>query len=183
MYKIEVQSIVTGNWHESGNVDVNSFPDEDGALLAIAMFGSKPLNYRVVREFDDKPFFGHPNLAPEVNNAIANSELMGGAYIDKLAVGRTLRVQTVNTTYLIKRVAEGKEGLTIQGHPRYCPEPTPAHILGSNFGGSMLKVGFVGRGMYMEFCRIMPEEDRKRGSVDGHGLIVTSQIQEVEEIA
>jgi hypothetical protein len=47
----------------------------------------------------------------------------------------------------------------------------------------MLKVGFVGRGMYMEFCRIMPEEDRKRGSVDGHGLIVTSQIQEVEEIA
>jgi hypothetical protein len=37
--------------------------------------------------------------------------------------------------------------------------------------------------MYMEFCKIMPEEDRKRGSVDGHGLIVTSQIQEVEEIA
>jgi hypothetical protein len=46
-----------------------------------------------------------------------------------------------------------------------------AYILGSNFGGSLLKIGFVGRGMYMEFST----ENRR-------GTIITSRISEVEEI-
>jgi hypothetical protein len=119
----------------------------------------------------------HPNLAPEVNDAIIESELQGGADITKLPVGRTLKVSTQNTVYFIDRVAEGPEGLLISGHPRYCPEPVPARILGSNFGGSMLKIEYVGRGMYMEF--FITDIRRK---VDGHGTIITSQIKEVEEI-
>ena len=113
----------------------------------------------------------HPNLTPEINNAIRESELMGGVFIKDLPVGKTLKVRTQNTVYFIDRVSEGPEGLTVQGHPRYCPEPVKAYILGSNFGGSMLKIGFVGRGMYMEFST----ENRR-------GTIVTSQIQEVEEV-
>ena len=122
----------------------------------------------------------NPYLTPEINAAIAESELMGGVFIKDLPVGKTLKVRTQNTVYFIDRVSEGPEGLTIhsicqryatQGHPSYCPEPTKAYILGSNFGGSMLKIGFVGRGMYMEFST----ENRR-------GTIVTSQIQEVEEI-
>jgi hypothetical protein len=114
----------------------------------------------------------HPNLTPEINNAIRESELMGGVFIkDDLPVGKTLKVRTQNTVYFIDRVAEGKEGIEISGHPRYCPEPVKAYILGSNFGGSMLKIGFVGRGMYMEF------------STENHrGTIVTSRIKEVEEV-
>ena len=113
----------------------------------------------------------HPNLTPEISNAIAESELMGGVFIKDLPVGKTLKVRTQNTVYFIARVAEGKEGIEISGHPRYCPEPIKAYILGSNFGGSMLKVGFVGRGMYMEF------------STENHrGTIVTSRIKEVEEV-
>ena len=113
----------------------------------------------------------NPNLTPEINAAIHESELMGGVFIKDLPVGKTLKVRTQNTVYFIDRVSEGPEGLTIQGHPRYCPEPTKAYILGSNFGGSMIKIGFVGRGMYMEFST----ENRR-------GTIVTSQIQEVEEV-
>lgn len=119
-------------------------------------------------------FTPHPNLAPEVNAAIADSELQGGAWVKDLPVGKTLKVTTRNTVYFIDRVAEGPEGLTIQGHPRYCPESEPVHILGSTFGGSMLKVGFVGRGMHLEFCLTNNQDFR--------GSTITSQIQEVEEI-
>jgi hypothetical protein len=118
-------------------------------------------------------FKPHPNLMPEVNAAIIESEIDGGAWIKDLPVGKTLKVTTRNTVYFIERVAEGNEGLTIQGHPRYCPEPTPAHILGSTFGGSMLKIGFVGRGMHLEFSL---NNNEFRGST------ITSQIQDVEEI-
>ena len=121
----------------------------------------------------------HPNLTPEINAAIAESELMGGVFIKDLPVGKTLKVRTQNTVYFIDRVSEGPEGLTIQGHPRYCPEPIKAYILGSNFGGSMIKIGFVGRGMYMEFTLVTTGEPKQARY---HGTIVTSQIQEVEEI-
>jgi len=39
----------------------------------------------------------------------------------------------------------------ISGHPEYCPEPVLVAITGSSWGGSMLKSGFVGRGMHLEF--------------------------------
>ena len=46
----------------------------------------------------------------------------------------------------------------------------------------MLKLHWIGIGMYMEFIIDMPKEERKVGEVDGHGRIVTSQIQEVFEL-
>ena len=115
----------------------------------------------------NEPFKPHPNLSDEVNNAIADSELAGGADLDKLAVGRKLLVQTQNTLYTIER---REDGLYISGNKRFCPEPTKCRIPGSNFGGSMLKMNYVGVGMYMEF--FVPENPR---------VIVTSEIQSVEE--
>ena len=55
----------------------------------------------------------------------------------------------------------------IWGQPQYCPEPVAVRVEGSTWGGSMLKVRFLGRGMRLEFqhptCR----------------RIVTSQIVEI----
>lgn len=113
-------------------------------------------------------FEPHPNLSEEVNDAIAESELSGGAYLDKLAVGKSLLVQTKNTAYTVEK---REDGLYISGSKKYCPEPMKCCIPGSTFGGSMLKMNFVGRGMYMEFY------------VEAHpGCITTSQIQEVTEL-
>ena len=39
----------------------------------------------------------------------------------------------------------------IWGHPQYCPEPVAVRIEGSTWGGAMLKLRFVGRGMRLEF--------------------------------
>ena len=110
----------------------------------------------------------HPNLSDEINDAIEESETAGGAHLDKLKVGKKLLVQTKNTVYIIDK---REDGFYISGHPRFCPEPTKCSIPGSTFGGSMIKVGFLGRGMYMEFW------------IEGLGTMTTSQIQEVQEVA
>lgn len=119
----------------------------------------------------------HPNLSDEINRNIAKSEIDGGCFLFKmegskssgeiLPIGKTLLVQTKNTLYRIEK--RGDEDYLISGHPRYCPEPTKANIHGSTWGGSMLKVGFVGRGMRLEF------------SISGEGTITTSEIQDVRE--
>ena len=90
-----------------------------------------------------------------------------------LAVGRGLMVRTLNTIYIIRKVSEDAErcNFTIQGHPKYCPVPCPCHIHGSTWGGSMLKVGYVGRGMHLEMW------------IEGRGTVTTSAMEEVEEVA
>jgi len=116
---------------------------------------------------DPQLFRPHPNLADEVNSAIVRSEVEGGVFLDSLAPGTTLEVQTENRAYHI--VAQGKGKALISGHPDFCPLPVLVGIHGSTWGGSMLKVGYLGRGMRMEF---------------GHtpfGVITTSRIREIRQ--
>jgi hypothetical protein len=110
-------------------------------------------------------YVDHPNLTPEVNAAIRDSELAGGVFIKNLPIGTTVKVQTNNTLYTIDH---NEDGDYIQGSPKYCPERTKASIHGSTFGGSMIKVGWIGVGMYLEF------------STPEHGTIGTSKIQSFE---
>lgn len=123
----------------------------------------------------------HPNLSPELNAICEKSETQEGIYLydpgfgptvaekNVLPIGATVAVQTRNTRYLI--VKTGEKTFTIEGNLRYCPSPVDAHIHGSNFGGSVLKLGFVGPGMYMEFSITPPG-----------GTISTSVIQSVERL-
>ena len=60
-----------------------------------------------------------------------------------------LRVHTQNTCYEIVVLHGGSAYLS--GHPLYCPQPVLVTIAGSTWGGSMLKVRFIGRGMHLEF--------------------------------
>lgn len=114
------------------------------------------------------------HLSPEINRNIAASEIEGGVWLKDLTVGTVLHIRTRNTSYTLEvrstPKADGVE-LLLSGHSRYCPEPRPVHIHGSTWGGSMLKVGFIGRGMHLEF------------TTDEHpGVIVTSTIQDITEV-
>jgi hypothetical protein len=91
----------------------------------------------------------HPNLSNEVNRNIVQSEIEGGVYLDDLTEGEVLEVETQNREYTIVTGGCGKE--LIWGHPHYCPDPIAVNITGSTWGGSMLKVRFIGRGMHLEF--------------------------------
>jgi len=97
------------------------------------------------------------------------SEIDGGVFLKDLAVGTTLRVQTQSRAYVIDKVAEND--YLLSGHPKYCPEPTKAYIHGSTFGGSLIKVGFVGQDMRLEF------------HTDEHpGRITTTRVVDIKEM-
>jgi len=96
-----------------------------------------------------KPFMPHPNFSDAVNRNIAQSEIEGGVCLDDLSQGALLEVETQNHRYTIVIRGSGKD--LISGHPKYCPDPVPVRIEGSTWGGSMLKLRFIGRGMRLEF--------------------------------
>ena len=77
------------------------------------------------------------------------SEIEGGVRLQDLKPGSVLRVCTQNTSYEIVVLHGGLAYL--KGHPVYCPQAVLVSIAGSTWGGSMLKVHFIGRGMHLEF--------------------------------
>jgi hypothetical protein len=113
-------------------------------------------------------FRPHPNLSDEVNHNFVQSEIEGGVRLEDLRPGSRLEVTTHNTRYKLL-VLNGNTAL-ITGHPLYCPSPVLVRINGSTWGGSMLKVRFIGRGMCMEF--VHPQYQT---------AIITSPIREIRE--
>ena len=94
-------------------------------------------------------FIPHPNFSTEVNRKIVQSEIEGGVHLDDLVEGEVLEVETQHHEYTI--VNRGRGHALICGHPKFCPEPVAVRIDGSTWGGSMLKVRYIGRGMRLEF--------------------------------
>ena len=62
----------------------------------------------------------------------------------------TLVVKTDNSVYQITIVQPYKREVVVQGGA-FFPERTRAYLSGSSFGGSCLKLGWVGVGLHMEF--------------------------------
>ena len=114
--------------------------------------------------------FPNPHLGERVNQNIIQSEIEGGVDLSRLPVSSKLEIRTSNRSYHLVNQGNGHALLT--GHPEYCPTPTLVRVSGSNWGGSMLKTAFVGRGMHLEFhCR-------------GYKApIITSRIEEIREVA
>ncbi|MFZ1140573.1 MAG: hypothetical protein WAN76_15425, partial [Candidatus Sulfotelmatobacter sp.] len=113
-------------------------------------------------------FNPHPNLADEVNRSIIQSEIEGGVYLGDLPPSTVLQIQTMNHCYTAVLLG-GSEAL-LSGHPEFCPQPVQVAIAGSTWGGSMLKLQYVGRGMHLEFRH--PQYPTP---------IITSAIQEIRD--
>ncbi len=94
-------------------------------------------------------FAPHPNLSDEVNRNIVQSEIEGGVFLEALPPDTVLQIRTQHHHYTALLLGEGSA--LISGHPQYCPQPVQVTIAGSTWGGSMLKLRFIGRGMHLEF--------------------------------
>ena len=113
-------------------------------------------------------FISHPNLSDEVNRGIVESEIEGGVFLKDLPASTVLQIQTMHHCYTA--VLLGGSDALISGHPEFCPRPVQVAIAGSTWGGSMLKLQFVGHGMHLEFHH------------PGYPTpIVTSPIQEIRD--
>jgi hypothetical protein len=115
-------------------------------------------------------FAPHSNLSDAVNCHIIQSEIEGGVFLADLPPDTVLQIQTQHHRYTAVTLAENS--VLISGHPEYCPEPVLVAITGSTWGGSMLKCGFVGRGMHLEFSHPAYRAP-----------ITTSRIEEICECA
>lgn len=94
-------------------------------------------------------FAGVTSFSDGVNRRIIQSEIEGGVHLGDLPEGSRLEVETENRSY---QVVVSHDGCAeISGHPVFCPRPVKVHIHGSSWGGSMLKVAYIGRGMHLEF--------------------------------
>jgi hypothetical protein len=113
-------------------------------------------------------FKPHPNLDSAINRAICQSDIEGGVALRNLPLQAILEVETRNRTYRIENRGDGD--VMISGHPELCPEPVLVHLNGSTWGTPMIKTGFIGRGMGLEF------QHPTRGTVR------TSRIQEIREL-
>lgn len=89
---------------------------------------------------------GSQFLDPKILHNIAKSEIDGGVFVDKMEDGDYL-IETQSRFYTLTKSGEH---ITLMGHPVICPEPRPIVIHGSTWGGSMLKMNFIGRGMRLE---------------------------------
>ena len=94
-------------------------------------------------------FLGLANFSDDVNRRIIQSEIEGGVHLEDLPDGSALEVKTENRSYVL--IMQGPGKALISGHPKFCPAPVLVSIHGSSWGGSMLKVAFIGRGMHLEF--------------------------------
>lgn len=114
------------------------------------------------------PFVPHAGLSDEINRAIIQSEIEGGVFLDSLPRGALLEVETEYHRYQVRTFQKNR--VLISGHPQFCPRPMRAVIHGSTWGGSMIKSGFIGRGMHLEFAGTKGQR------------ITTSKVKEIRQI-
>ena len=88
-------------------------------------------------------------LAPEICLNIQKSKEDGGIFINKLEPGSQIIAHTKNSKYTLTTKALGSCNVTIQGG-EYFEEPTDGVLSGSTWGGSMIKLGWIGKDMRME---------------------------------
>jgi hypothetical protein len=113
-------------------------------------------------------FAPNPHLSDAINCNIVRSEIEGGVFLEDLPPWTILEIHTQHHCYTAVLVGNGEALLS--GHPHFCPEPVLVAIAGSTWGGSMLKLRFVGRGMHLEFYH-----------PNYRTPIITSPIQEIRE--
>jgi hypothetical protein len=113
-------------------------------------------------------FRPHPNLSDSINDNIIRSEIEGGANLNSLTSGTTLEVETRHRHYRIEYRGDGEA--LISGHPHFCPKPILVRITGSTWGGSMLWLRYIGRGMHLEFAHPI------------YGRVITSPISEIRVV-
>lgn len=113
------------------------------------------------------------SIDPFLQKLMEEQEQKGGLNVTLLEKGTKLTIETKNSIYQVV-VVEGREvtisgGMTKEGQIRF-PLPAKAIILGSTWGGSMLKIDWIGQDMRMEL-NLMDEP--------AHSLL-TSVVQNVE---
>ena len=105
-----------------------------------------------------------------VQQIIEEQKGRGGIDLKLLNKGTKIEAQTKNTLYSIEVLENGK--YLVQGGRHY-PDAMPIRINGSAWGGSIIKVNWLGIEMHIEMQHPDPEK----------GMITTSAVRSLKIIA
>ena len=107
----------------------------------------------IARNTTHPPRLRSPDVAPRhrtldgIVEAVSQSNGIGLIDVDAFT---TLVVRTDNSVYRITILRPHAREVLVQGG-KFFPERTRACLSGSTFGGSCLKIGWVGLGLHLEF--------------------------------
>lgn len=110
------------------------------------------------------------SMADHIKGLIESQDETTGIDIRTLQPGDCVRAFTLNSMYEIV-VLPGCE-IQVRGDGRYFNEFEQVYFSGSTWGGSMLKVKWVGVGMCMEFHRKKPS--------GVNNMVLTSFVQKIQ---
>jgi hypothetical protein len=108
---------------------------------------------------------GSEEIIPQYEKMINYQIENGGIQISEQKVGTKIIVETKNSTYEFTIVNPEERKIKIKGG-EFWEEPHEVYFCGSTWGGSMLKLGWIGYGMHMEF-----------GHHEKPGVITTSMVK------
>ena len=92
----------------------------------------------------------HENLSDDVCKKVTFAE-EHGLMFSQLAIGDELEITTLHSVYKFKMLDPPK-GLAVgSGTGKAILQQTKVNLHGSNFGGSMIKMNWVGIGTWLEF--------------------------------
>jgi hypothetical protein len=129
---------------------------------------TNPIYSDKLNDLEPDCFVPDPNLNEEIQADFDQPEIEEGLYLERLPLGERIEVKTKHNTYLIENFGQGQ--ILISGHPEYCPHPVLVDLFGSTWGGTMLKPGFIGRDMHLEFFH------------PRYGPVQTSRIREIRQL-
>jgi hypothetical protein len=81
------------------------------------------------------------------SEVLEGPEALEGVELRSLRPGSLIDVETKSRHYHIECL--GGEAIRVSGHPKYCPDPVPAHLQGSLDQEGVLESGFIEPGMRM----------------------------------
>jgi hypothetical protein len=110
------------------------------------------------------------SIDPDLTARINEQEELGGIDIRKLASGTKIIAKTLNSTYTIEILNPDKRKVRIQGGG-FFEQPEEVFLIGSSWGQSSVKLGWIGYTMKMEIYR------------EGHlNPLVTTDVQSAKVI-
>lgn len=101
-----------------------------------------------------------------------------GINLRDVSPGEILLVRTINSDYSLIYLGHGRA--KIAGNPKICRGSLPVNVLGSTWGGSALRIGFVGIGMCLQFQR--PGEARMVTTTPVRSVVRLGRIPAIEEL-
>jgi len=93
---------------------------------------------------------GEENFDPNLLALIKKSEQDGGISLKDVPKNSLAHIHTQNTTYIIAIIDNKSGKVAVTSNGKHVTRPEIGYLRGSTFGGSMIKVDWIGIGMHLE---------------------------------